>query len=520
MREKNTVFGVLQKIGHSFMLPIAALPAAGLLLGIGCTFTGEGIFFKVLGLLSNCGNQIFGMLPLLFAVAVAVGLAHENKEVAGLSAVIGFFVMHQATATVVTTFMDMERLSQTAGILTTTMGIENTMNSSVLGGVVIGFVVSVLHNKYQNIKLPDLLSFFGGTHFIPIISTVAAIIIGAAFAVVWPYLGIFIAWLGTVIAKLGVFGTFLYGTILRALIPTGLHHVFYMPFWQTALGGAAEVGGQYLEGAQNILFAQLANGDVISPSVAKFYSGNFPIMMFGFPGAALAMYHTAKKENREKVKGLLFSSGLTSFLTGITEPLEFSFLFASPFLFFGVHCILGGLSFAIVYALGAGVGYTFSAGLFDFILYGVLPGNSRTHWIVVLVVGLIYAAVYYVAFRFLITKFNLKTPGREENIEDVRLHSKKEYLESKKETSEENVNELIIEGLGGLKNIVDVNNCATRLRVSLKDGTKIDKSILTASGATGTFAKGNNIQVIYGPRVVNIKAELVKYMESLSKESE
>ena len=296
--------------------------------------------------------------------------------------------------------------------------------------------------------------------------------------------------------------------------------MFYMPFWQTALGGAAEVGGQYLEGARNILFAQLANGDVISSSVAKFYSGNFPIMMFGFPGAAFAMYHTAKKENREKVKGLLFSSGLTSFLTGITEPLEFSFLFASPFLFFGVHCLLGGLSFAIVYALGAGVGYTFSAGLFDFILYGVLPGNSRTHWIIVLMVGLIYAVAYYGAFRFLITKFNLKTPGREDNREDVRLHSKKEYLESKKGNSEENVYEWILKGLGGLENIMDVNNCATRLRVSLKDGAKVDKNMLAASGASGVFAKGNNIQVIYGPRVVNLKAELIKYMENLSKESE
>ena len=349
MKGKNTVFGTLQKIGHSFMLPIAALPVAGLLLGIGSTFTGDGAFFKVLQLLTNCGNQIFGILPILFAVAVAVGLSRENKEVAGLSAVIAYFVMNQAIASTVNIFLDVDKLAQTSGLLTTTMGIENTMNTSVLGGVVMGYIVSVLHNKYQNIKLPDMLSFFGGTHFIPIISTVAAIVTGVIFAFVWPYVALFIAWLGVVIAKLGVFGTFLYGLILRALIPTGLHHVFYMPFWQTALGGTAEVGGEMLNGAQNILFAQLSNGDAISSSVARFYSGNYPIMMFGFPAAALAMYHTAKKENREKVKGLLFGSGLTSFLTGITEPLEFSFLFASPFLFFGVHCILGGLSFAIVY---------------------------------------------------------------------------------------------------------------------------------------------------------------------------
>lgn len=515
MKEKNMIFGTLQKIGHSFMLPIAALPAAGLLLGIGSTFTGEGFFFKVLALLSNCGNQLFGILPILFAVAVAVGLAKNNKEVAGLSAVIGYFVMNQAIASTVVLFMDPDRLAQTQGLLTVVFGIENTMNTSVLGGVVIGYVVSVLHNKYQNIKLPDMLSFFGGTHFVPIISTVAAIAVGIIFAIIWPYVALFIAWLGIGIAKLGIFGTFLYGLILRALIPTGLHHVFYMPFWQTALGGTMEVAGKYLEGAQNILFAQLANGDVISASAARFYSGNYPIMMFGFPGAALAMYHTAKKENRDKVKGLLFSSGITSFLTGITEPLEFSFLFASPFLYFGVHCILGGLSFALCNILGAGVGYTFSGGMLDFMLYGVLPGNARTHWIAVFVVGLIYAVAYYAAFRFFIVKLNLKTPGREDAVENVKLHTKAEYLESKKNN---NINDMIIMGLGGLDNIIDIDNCATRLRVMLVDGKKVREEVLKESGSAGIFKKGNHFQIIYGPKVVNIKAELVEYIKTIGKE--
>lgn len=524
MKEKGSFFGTLQKIGRSFMLPIAALPIAGLLLGIGSTFTGssfhnviapDSVLFKVLSLLSNCGNTIFGILPILFAVAVAIGLAKNNKEVAGLSAVIAYFVMNQSIVSTVKLFMDMESLMSTQGLLTNTLGFENTMNTGVLGGVVMGYIVSVLHNRYQNLKLPDMLSFFGGTHFVPIISSCAAIITGVMFAIFWPFLASGIALLGASIAKLGYVGTFLYGFILRALIPTGLHHVFYMPFWQTSLGGAMEVGGQFLEGAQNILFAQLQNGDVISPAVAKFYSGNYPIMMFGFPGAALAMYHMAKKENREKVKGLLFSSSLASFLTGITEPLEFSFLFASPFLFFGIHCVLGGLSFALVNMLGAGVGYTFSGGLLDFVLYGVIPGNTRTHWLMVLLVGVIYAAIYYFAFRFFIAKYNIKTPGREDDIEEVRLHTKAEYLESKKNS---NIYQKIIDGLGGVENIIDVDNCATRLRVSLADSNLIKEGILKETGSAGVFKKGNSIQVIYGPKVVNIKNELEEYMKTVMKE--
>lgn len=517
MEVKQTIFGTLQKIGHSFMLPIAVLPVAGLLLGIGSTVKGSGFLFNVLSLLTSCGNIIFGILPIMFCVAVAVGLSKDDKEVAGLSAVIAYIVMNQAIAAMVNIFLDVDKLSETAGLLTTVLGIENTMNTSVLGGVIMGYIVSILHNKYKNIVLPDALSFFGGAHFVPIISTVAAIATGVILALVWPYIALGIAALGVGIAKLGVVGTFFYGFILRALIPTGLHHVFYMPFWQTALGGSAEVGGQILYGAQNILFAQLANGVSISADAARFYSGNYPIMMFGFPAAALAMYHTAKPENREKVKGLLFGSGLTSFLTGITEPLEFSFLFASPLLYFGVHCILGGLSFAIVYALGAGVGYTFSAGLLDFVIYGILPGNGRTRWIVVLLVGVVYIFVYYVAFRFFITKLNLKTPGREDHVEDVRLHTKAEYRESiaNKATSSDDASVLIVEGLGGKDNIVDVNNCATRLRVTLRDGDIIDEAILKQSGAAGVFKKGNNVQVIYGPKVVNIKANLVDYMKTI-----
>lgn len=525
-KSKADLFGTLQKIGHSFMLPIAALPVAGLLLGIGSTFTGasfndviapDSIPFKLLSVIADAGNAIFGNLAVLFAIAVAIGLARKNKEVAGLSAVLALFVMNASIASVVKNFMDVEALSQTAGLLTNTMGITNTMNTGVLGGVIMGLVVSALHNRYQDIKLPDALAFFGGTHFVPIISTCAAILLGVIFAVCWPLVAGGITLLGSAIANLGAFGTFLYGFILRALIPTGLHHVFYMPFWQTALGGTAEVAGTYLQGAQNILFAQLQNGDVISPAVAKFYSGNYPIMMFGFPAAALAMYHTAKKSKRSEVKGLLFSSSLASMLTGITEPLEFSFLFASPFLYFGVHCILGGISFALCYLLSAGVGYTFSAGLLDFALYGIIPGDARTNWIVVLLIGIVFALVYYFAFRFFITKFNIKTPGREDDSEEVKLHTKADYLAKKqgeRNDSNENASALIVQGLGGTDNIVDIDNCATRLRLVLKDADAINESILKSSGAAGVFKAGNNVQVIYGPKVVNIKSELDHFIST------
>lgn len=528
---KHQVFGTLQKIGKSFMLPVAVLPIAGLLLGIGSTFTSTaygsivkegGWLYKSLRVAADSGNIVFGLLPLLFAVAIAIGLAQKSKEIAALSAVIAYFVMNMAIMSIVKNFMDLEKLNQTPGLISSFLGFENTMNTSVLGGVIIGLVVAQLHNRYYKIKLPDMLSFFGGTHFIPIISACAAIAMGIVFAILWPLLGQGIALLGIGIAKLGYFGSFLYGFILRALIPTGLHHVFYMPFWQTALGGTAEVNGTVLEGAQNILFAQLANGDVISPSVAKFYSGNYPIMMFGFPAAALAMYHTAYKQKKAKIKGLLFSSALASFLTGITEPLEFSFLFVSPLLYFGIHCVLGGISFAVVNMLNAGVGYTFSGGALDFALYGILPGNARTNWIAVLLVGFAYAIIYYVVFRFAITKLNIKTPGREDD-EDSKLYTKADYLEKKKAEAKEKAGtstdmyEQIVDGLGGLDNIVDLDNCATRLRVVVKDAAKTDEALLKSTGAAGVIQKGNNLQVIYGTKVSTIKTELEEYIESYNR---
>ncbi|WP_407389361.1 PTS transporter subunit EIIC, partial [Carnobacterium jeotgali] len=389
-----------------------------------------------------------------------------------------------------------------------------------------GLVVAALHNRYYKIELPDALSFFSGTRFIPIVSAFAAVIVGMILAFVWPYAGAAIAWLGSVVADLGYVGTFLYGFIYRALIPLGLHHVFYLPFWQTALGGTAEINGTVVEGAQNIIFSQLANGQVVDPEAAKFFSGMFPFMIFGFPAAAYAMYQTAKPERKKDVKGLMMSSSLTSIFTGITEPLEFSFLFASPFLYFGVHCVLAAFSFVIMHFLNVGVGLTFSGGLLDFVLYGILPGQGITNWIPVVLVGIVYALVYYFVFRFFITKFDLKTPGREEEVAESKMYTKADYQAKKageKATTEPIQDEMsqdIIAGLGGKDNLIDVDNCATRLRVTIKDGKLVDQAQLKATGAAGVVVKGNNAQVIYGPKVSNIKSNIDEYLANTSTASD
>lgn len=536
---KDKIFDSLQRMGKTFMLPIALLPVAGLLLGIGASFTGnaflnlyglqdvmgEGTFiFKFLTVLKDCGDIVFANLPLLFAVGVALGMAKAVKEVAALSAVVAYFMMYAALTSTIQNFMDVEALSATQGLITANyLGFTNTMNTGVFGGIIIGLVVAALHNRYYKIELPASLSFFAGTRFIPIVSALAGVALGILLAFIWPFAARAIAWMGSGVASLGYFGTFIYGYIYRALIPLGLHHVFYLPFWQTALGGTAEVNGQLIEGAQNIVFAQLGAGIPVDPEAAKFFSGMFPFMIFGFPAAALAMYQTAKKERKEDVKGLLLSSSLTSILTGITEPIEFSFLFASPFLYFGVHCVLGALSFVLMHFLNVGVGLTFSGGLLDLILYGVLPGQAMTNWIPVVIVGIVYGFIYYFAFRFFILKFNLKTPGREEEGVETRLRSKSEYQAEKgiapgtksAQGSTDSRSALIVEALGGPENLVEVDNCATRLRLRVKDSGVVDQTALKQTGAAGIMARGENVQVIYGTMVPGIRVGIDEYLSSL-----
>lgn len=535
---KDKVTDLLQSLGRTFMLPIALLPAAGLLLGVGASFTGdsfiqlynlEGILGEgtvlhgLLSVLRDAGSAIFDNLPLFFAIAVALGLAKAAKEVAALSAGVAYLVMYAAMTSTIANFGNLEELQQTPGLVGSVLGFENTLNMGVFGGIIIGLIVVFLHNRYYKIELPDALSFFSGTRFIPIVSAFAAVVAGIVLSFLWPYAGAAIAWLGQMVAELGYFGTFLYGFIYRALIPLGLHHVFYLPFWQTALGGTAEVGGQVVEGAQNILFAQLANGQPIGSEVARFFSGMFPFMIFGFPAAALAMYQTAKPERKKDVKGLMFSSSLTSIFTGITEPLEFSFLFASPLLYFGIHCVLAAFSFVLMHMLNVGVGLTFSGGLLDFVLYGILPGQEMTNWIPVVIVGLIYAVVYYTVFRFAIVKFDLKTPGREDNVTESKMYTKADYKAKKeggKDTGsapvQDEMSQDIVTGLGGPDNLNEVGNCATRLRVNVKDNSEVDEALLKSTGAAGVTVKGNNVQVIYGPKVANIKSNVDEYLQSIN----
>ena len=513
---KDKVFGVLQKMGRSFLLPIAVLPVAGMFLGIGSSLVSSGyveegsVPYKILSIITSCGDVIFGMLPLLLCVAVALGLAKQNKEVAAISAVIGYFAMNKVIAEIVNNFYDIEKLQETPGLIQNFLGFENTFNTSVLGSVILGLIIAALHNRFYNIKLPDILSFFGGLNFIPIISFVVAIVYGIIITPLWPLVAQGIAALGEAIAGMGYVGTFLYGFIYRLLIPTGLHHVFYLPFWQTALGGTMEIGGELVIGAQNILFEEIQNGMAISPSVARFYSGEFAMMMFGLPGAALAMYHTAYKKNKAKVKGLLTSAAFTSFLTGITEPIEFSFLFVSPVLYFGIHAVLAGLCFAVANMIGAAVGYSFAAGAIEFTLYGIMLGNERTHWIILVVLGIVVFFIYYFAFKFMILKFNMKTPGREDDQENVKLYTKKDVQNRSRFDA-------IIAGLGGIDNIIDIDNCATRLRIRVTEGNKVDKQILDTVGAHGVIVKGANVQIVYGPQVSNIRIDLSEYVKGLTK---
>jgi PTS system maltose and glucose-specific IIC component len=356
-----------------------------------------------------------------------------------------------------------------------------------------------LHYKYNKIELPQFLGFFGGSRFIPIVSSFAAIFVGAVMVVVWPHFQKLIFGMGTLVDSTGYIGTLIYGFVLRMLGPFGLHHIFYLPFWTTALGGSEVINGQLVEGTQRIFFAQL--GDPTTQhyyiGISRFMSGRFITMMFGLLGACLAMYHTAKPENKKVVGGLLLSAGLTSFLTGITEPIEFSFLFVAPALYV-LHAFFDGCAFMIAHMLQITIGQTFSGGFIDFILFGILQGTAKTNWILVPIVGIPWFFLYYFSFRYLIVKFNFKTLGREDaEMESVAVLSKDAARP-----------ELILRGLGDRDNIVDLDCCATRLRVTVKDGKKVSERILKESGAVGVLISGNGVQVIYGPQVTVIKSEI------------
>lgn len=528
---KEKIFSVLQRVGRSFMLPIAILPVAGLLLGIGGSLTnitmletyglmklmGPGTFLNGLFLvMSEAGNIIFTNLPLLFAVGVAIGMAKREKEVAALSAVIAFFIMHASINAMIEIFGGEGVLL--AGATTSVVGILS-LQMGVFGGIIVGLGVATLHNRFYRIELPQILSFFGGTRFVPIISALVYTLVGILMYFVWPPVQTGIYAVGDLVLRSGYFGTWLYGLMERLLIPFGLHHVFYLPFWQTGVGGTLEVGGVLIEGAQNIFFAQLADPNVerFAVSATRFMSGKFPLMIFGLPGAALAMYKTARPENRKKVGGLLASAALTSMITGITEPLEFTFLFVAPLLY-GIHCVLAGFAYMLMHVLNVGVGMTFSGGLIDLFLFGVLQGNARTNWIWVVVVGVFYFAIYYFVFSVLIRKLDIDTPGRGET-EEVKLYTRKDMELKEKNnddiiSAEDRISKGICDGLGGVDNISDVDCCATRLRCTVVDPELVRADILKQTGSSGVIKKGNGVQIIYGPKVTVIKSNLEDYMSN------
>ena len=532
---KDKIFGVLQRVGRSFMLPIALLPVAGLLLGIGSSFTNETmlaayglnsvihpgtLIYTILDVMSQTGSAVFNNLALLFAMGVAIGMARKEKEVAALSGAVAYIIMNTAIQAMINAAGGVEAMP--ANSTTTMLGIT-TLQMGVFGGIVVGLGVAALHNKFYKIELPQVLAFFGGTRFVPIISSIVYLMVGIAMFYIWPVVQSGIAALGALVLASGYAGTFIYGLLERALIPFGLHHVFYMPFWQTAVGGTAIIDGVTVTGAQNIFFAELASKSttVFSVSATRFMAGKFPFMMFGLPGAALAMYHCAKPEKKKAAGGLLLSAALTAFLTGITEPLEFTFIFvALPM--YAVHCVLAGLSFMLMHILNVGVGMTFSGGLIDLVLFGVMQGNAKTHWIWVVVVGAVYFVLYYLIFRFMISKFNYKTPGRDD-AEEVKLYTRADVNArsaasgSNAPAGDDPVSALIVEGLGGTDNLSDVDCCATRLRCTVKDAALVRQDVLKASGASGVICKGNGVQVVYGPKVAVIKAKLEDYLENAPK---
>ncbi|MGL9814022.1 PTS transporter subunit EIIC [Enterococcus sp. DIV0098] len=532
---ESVVFATIQKVGRSFFLPVSILPIAGLLLGVGASLTNQGTIeaYKLEGILGNgtplhvlfsifsqVGTVIFGNLPIIFAISVAIGMAKQEKAVAALSAAISFFVMHttinallQADGSILPDGSFGKGVLD--GALTSVVGITS-LEMGVFGGIVVGLGVAALHNRFYKQELPSALSFFAGVRFVPIISVLVYIFVGIAFYFVWPLIQSVIFSAGGLVMKSGYFGTFIFGFMERALIPFGLHHVFYIPFWQTGLGGTAIIDGVTVAGAQNIYFAELASASTTRFSVeaCRFMTGKYPFMMAGLPAAAYAMYKTAKPEKRKLVGGLLFSAALTSFLTGITEPIEFTFLFIAPFLFL-LHCGFAGLSFVLMHVLKICIGTTFSCGLIDFLLYGPLQGNAKTNWVMIIPVFIAYAFLYFFVFKYLIQRFNIPTPGREEG--EAKLYTKDDFQKKKAgDASDDELSGVILKAIGGTENLVDIDACATRLRLTVEDPEAVDDELLKQHGAKGIIKKGSGVQIIYGPQVSIIKSNFEEYLEGLS----
>lgn len=495
-------FGQLQRIGKALMLPVAILPAAGLLLAFGTVLQGEVLqsyipfvkadgFQHVAQMMEGAGVVIFDNLPMIFALGVAIGLA-GGDGVAAIAAFVGFMIMNKTMGA----FLDItpDNVNDAASGYASVLGIP-TLQTGVFGGIIIGALAAWCYNKFYNISLPSYLGFFAGKRFVPIMMATCAFILAFPMAWIWPTIqhGLNAFSEGLLDSNTGI-AVFLFGFIKRLLIPFGLHHIFHAPFW-FEFGSFKTAAGQIIHGDQRIFIAQITEN--VPLTAGKFMGGEFPVMMFGLPAAALAIYHSAKKENRKVVGGLMLSGALTSFLTGITEPLEFSFLFVAPLLFF-IHAVLDGFGFLIMYVLNVHLGYTFSGGFIDFLLLNILP--NKTAWWLVIPVGIVYAFAYYFIFRFIIKKLNYKTPGRE----DKELQS-----------NTVSVNELpfkVLDAMGGNANIKHLDACITRLRVEVNEKSKVDVEALKQLGASGVLEVGNNMQAIFGPKSDQIKHDMAQIM--------
>ncbi|AWB45647.1 PTS glucose transporter subunit IICBA [Paenibacillus sp. CAA11] len=503
-------FGVLQRVGKALMLPVAILPAAGLLLGIGNMLVNPDFLQYVPALnahwiqtianiLMNAGQIVFDNLSLLFAVGVAVGLA-GGEGVAGLAAIVGYLIMNVTMGTIMG--VNEYALKVDSAAYARVLGIP-TLQTGVFGGIIIGILAASMYNKYFKIELPSYLGFFAGKRFVPIMTAVWALVAGVALSFVWPPIQDGLNYVSnSMIDTNRTLAAFIFGVIERSLIPFGLHHIFYSPFW-FEFGEYTNKAGQLIRGDQHIFMAQLRDG--VNFTAGTFTTGKYPFMMFGLPAAALAMYHEAKPQHKKMVGGLMLSGALTAFLTGITEPLEFSFLFVAPLLF-AVHAIFAGLSFMIMQILGVKIGMTFSGGFIDFTLFGIIP--NRTPWWLVIVVGLCFAVVYYFMFRFFIRKFNLKTPGRDDASEGDEGGSQA----SGKPVTTDELPHNILAALGGQQNIAHLDACITRLRVEVKDKANVDKNRLKNLGASGVLEVGNNVQAIFGTRSDTIKSQIADIM--------
>ncbi|MFC0521991.1 glucose-specific PTS transporter subunit IIBC [Pontibacillus salicampi] len=491
-------FGTLQKVGKALMLPVALLPAAGILLAFGTTFQEESFLERVPAfkaewiqtiaeVMASSGDIVFANLALLFAVGVAIGLSNGDG-VAGLAAIIGYFIMNVTMGVLKSVTPEMAAESPAYAEV---LGVP-TLQTGVFGGIIVGILASILYKRFFNIELPQYLGFFAGKRFVPIVTAFSALILGVLMIVAWPPVqNVLNGFSHFMLEQNRTLAAFIFGVIERALIPFGLHHIFYSPFW-FEFGSYTTEAGNIVRGDQQIFFAQLKDG--VEFTAGTFMTGKFPFMMFGLPAAALAIYHTARPERKKVVAGIMGSAALTSFLTGITEPLEFSFLFVAPLLF-AVHTIFAGLSFMVMHILDVKIGMTFSGGLIDFLLFGVL--QNRTPWWLVIIVGLCFSVIYYFGFRFAIQKFNLATPGREDDVTDP---------EDDAEVGDRPYE--ILEALGGQENITYLDACITRLRVSVDDKGKVDKERLKKQGASGVMEVGNNIQAIYGPSSDSIRGQI------------